>query len=64
MKGNDIQAQGVQQIFHALQPLPNLQSVTFEWNNLGIERESINAISGFLLGNQSVQHIGLSNNKI
>ncbi|CAK94313.1 unnamed protein product (macronuclear) [Paramecium tetraurelia] len=64
LRGNNITAQGFLDIVTALRGCPLLKILSLEWNQIGSDGVGIETLAGFLVSNKSLQHIGLSNNKL
>ncbi len=64
LKGNNIGPQGIKEIFSSIQGSNQIKSMFCEWNSIGRDVEGINAVAGFILNNKTIEHLGLSNNKI
>jgi hypothetical protein len=64
LRGNNIRADGLVVLSHALQSSPNVVSVCMKWNHVGSHERGIQALCDVLRSNQSISHVDLRNNKL
>lgn len=64
LRGNNIRADGLVVLAHALRSSPNIVSVCLKWNHVGSHERGIRAISDILKSNTTISHLDLRNNKI
>mmetsp|Transcript_84221 Transcript_84221/g.234942 ORF Transcript_84221/g.234942 Transcript_84221/m.234942 type:complete len:433 (+) Transcript_84221:89-1387(+) len=64
LRGNNIRADGLVVLSHAMRSSSNLMSVCLKWNHVGSHERGIRALCDVLKGNRSVTHVDLRNNKI
>ena len=64
LKGNNISSEGIKQLASIFRPPVSLQTVNFEWNNIGVLDQGIEILSDALATNRTVVSLDLRNNKI
>mmetsp|Transcript_102002 Transcript_102002/g.283879 ORF Transcript_102002/g.283879 Transcript_102002/m.283879 type:complete len:428 (-) Transcript_102002:73-1356(-) len=64
LRGNNIRADGLVVLAHALRSGTNMVSVCLKWNHVGSHERGIQALCDVLKGNNSISHVDLRNNKI
>lgn len=64
LRGNNIRADGLVVLAHALRNNANLGSFCMKWNNVGSHQRGIQAVCDVLKENKSVTHVDFRNNKI
>mmetsp|Transcript_67224 Transcript_67224/g.156043 ORF Transcript_67224/g.156043 Transcript_67224/m.156043 type:complete len:433 (-) Transcript_67224:146-1444(-) len=64
LRGNNIRADGLVVLAHALRSGTNIVSVCLKWNHVGSHDRGIQALCDVLKGNNSISHLDLRNNKI
>jgi len=64
LRGNNIRADGLVVLAHALRSGTNIVSVCLKWNHVGSHERGIQALCDVLKGNNSISHLDLRNNKI
>ena len=48
----------------ALRNCPLIKVLSLEWNQMGSDAAGLESLAVLLVSNKSIQHIGLSNNKL
>ncbi|KAM3133019.1 hypothetical protein pb186bvf_014875 [Paramecium bursaria] len=64
LRGNNITSVGFVEIFQAIRFTPLLKVLSIEWNQLGSDTQAMDTLAAFLVQNKSIQHLGMSNNKL
>jgi chromosome segregation ATPase len=64
LKGNNISSEGIKQLASIFRPPVALQTVNFEWNNIGVLDQGVEILSDALASNRTVVSLDLRNNKI
>lgn len=64
LRGNNIRADGLVVLAHALRSSSNLVSLCLKWNQVGSHDRGIKALCDVLRGNTTVTNLDLRNNKI
>jgi hypothetical protein len=64
LRGNNIRADGLVVLSHALRSSGNVTSFCLKWNHVGSHERGLRALNDVLKGNQGVTHLDLRNNKI
>eukprot|EP00933_Yihiella_yeosuensis_P016154 TRINITY_DN13902_c0_g1_i1.p1 TRINITY_DN13902_c0_g1~~TRINITY_DN13902_c0_g1_i1.p1 ORF type:complete len:458 (-),score=98.42 TRINITY_DN13902_c0_g1_i1:208-1581(-) len=64
LRGNNIRADGLVVLAHALRTSCNMTSLCLKWNNAGSHERGVQAICDVLKGNTSMTHLDLRNNKV
>jgi len=64
LRGNNIRADGLVVLAHALRTSPNLQSLCLKWNHVGSNERGVRALCDVLKVNTSISQLDLRNNKI
>jgi len=64
LRGNNIRADGLVVLAHALRSSSGVVSVCLKWNHVGSHERGVRALCDVLKGNQSISHLDLRNNKL
>jgi hypothetical protein len=64
LRGNNIRADGLVVLAHALRSGSSVNSICMKWNHVGSHERGVQALCDVLRGNQSVTHVDLRNNKV
>lgn len=64
LRGNNIRADGLVVLAHALRSSSNVVSLCLKWNHTGSHERGVRALCDVLKGNQGVCHLDLRNNKL
>ncbi|XP_047561846.1 leucine-rich repeat-containing protein 45 isoform X4 [Lutra lutra] len=64
LKGNNLQAAGTEALGRLLRQNKSIQSLTLEWNNLGMWEDAFATFCGALAGNGTLRQLDLRNNQI
>jgi len=64
LRGNNVRADGLVVLAHALRSSSNIVSVCMKWNHAGSHQRGVQALCDVLKGNQSISHLDMRNNKI
>jgi hypothetical protein len=64
LRGNNIRADGLVVLAHALRSSPTVVSLCLKWNHMGSHQRGIQALCDVLRENQTLTHLDLRNNKI
>eukprot|EP00927_Polykrikos_kofoidii_P072691 TRINITY_DN68785_c0_g1_i1.p1 TRINITY_DN68785_c0_g1~~TRINITY_DN68785_c0_g1_i1.p1 ORF type:complete len:445 (-),score=100.68 TRINITY_DN68785_c0_g1_i1:125-1459(-) len=64
LRGNNIRADGLVVLAHALRSSSNVASFCLKWNHVGSHERGIRALCDVMKGNTSITHLDLRNNKI
>jgi hypothetical protein len=64
MRGNNIRADGLVVLSHALRSCTNVVSVCLKWNHVGSHERGVRALCDVMKNNSTVTHLDLRNNKI
>jgi len=64
LRGNNIRADGLVVLAHALRSGSSVESVCLKWNHVGSHERGVQALSDVMRSNQTISHLDLRNNKI
>jgi hypothetical protein len=64
LRGNNIRADGIVVVAHALQVHQTLKSICFKWNHIGSHIRGIQALCDVLKENTTIMQVDIRNNKI
>lgn len=64
LRGNNIRADGLVVLAHALRSCTNIVSICLKWNHVGSHERGVRALCDVLKANTTLTHVDLRNNKI
>lgn len=64
LRGNNIRADGLVVLAHALRSCSNIVSVCLKWNHVGSHERGVRALCDIMKGSSCLTHLDLRNNKI
>jgi Ran GTPase-activating protein (RanGAP) involved in mRNA processing and transport len=64
LRGNNVRADGLVVLAHALRSCTNIVSICLKWNHVGSHERGVRALCDVLKGNNTLTHLDLRNNKI